>query len=187
MKLITFFASLLLSTQLFANTELLQQITPNYRLAALTASEWNPGDTMNYKVDMGILKGSMSMMVREIVERGVWLNQDVDMGPLGKQKIETLINPSTGEVLEMIVNGKRQDPPKPGNIEVIDQKEEVIKVPAGEFETIHVTIKDNDTNKTSEAWINPFDLPISGLVKSIQPGQLGKVKLDLTSYKFGKK
>lgn len=143
---------------------------------------WKVGETNNYSIDMGFIKGSMVMSVREIAADGVWLDQNVDLGFAGKQVIQTLLDPNTGEVKKMIVNGKEEAVPK-NNTEIVDVKEDKITVPAGTFECIHARLKDKDTNKESNAWINPQLIPISGMLKAIQPSQLGDVTILLTSFK----
>lgn len=144
--------------------------------------DWKVGDQANYKIDMGFIKGSMIMKVREIIEEGIWINQDADLGFAGKQKIEQLIDKNTGEVKKMIVNGKEQQPPKQ-NMEIIEVKEDRITVPAGTFDCIHARLKDKDKNEEMNAWINPQQVPLSGLLKAIQPSQFGNVTIELSSFK----
>lgn len=144
--------------------------------------DWKVGDTNNYNIDMGFIKGTMDMTVRSIGAEGIWMDQNMDLGFAGKQKVETLLDPNTGEVKKMIVNGKEQAPPK-NNIEVIDMKEDKITVPAGSFDCIHVRIKDKDNNNEINVWINPSAVPLSGMLKTIQPSQFGNVTVLLKSFK----
>lgn len=145
------------------------------------ALNWKVGDTNNYNVNMGFIKGTMTMTVREIVAEGIWVDQNVDLGFLGKQVISTLIDPNTGEVKKMIVNGKEEQIPQ-NNMEVVEVKEDRITVPAGTFDCIHAVLKDKETQQVSNAWLNPQLIPLSGMVKSVQPGQMGEVTLELTSF-----
>lgn len=140
---------------------------------------WQVGDTNNYKLNMaGFINGTMKMYVREISADGIWMNQDVDlMGQ--KQVVEILIDPNTGEIKKMIVNGKEEQIPD-SNPEIVDQKEATVTVPAGTFKAIYLKLKED--NKFSEAWLNPRDLPLSGMIKSIADSQLGKVTIELTSF-----
>lgn len=144
--------------------------------------DWKVGQENNYKLNMGgFLNGTMKMYVREIAADGIWMNQDVDL-MIQKSKIEVLLNPANGEVIKMIVDGKEQAPPK-NDIEIVDQKEATVTVPAGTFKTIYLKIKDNANNgSTSEMWVNPRDIPLSGMAKSLADSQLGKVTIELQSF-----
>jgi hypothetical protein len=143
---------------------------------------WKVGETANYSIDMGFIKGTMVMSVREIAADGIWLDQNVDLGIAGKQVMSALVDPNTGEIKKMLVNGKEQAVPK-NNTEVVEVKEDHITVPAGTFDCIHARIKDKDTNQETNAWINPQLIPISGMLKTVQPSQMGEVTMLLTSFK----
>ena len=142
---------------------------------------WKVGDTNNYKLNMGgFINGTMKMYVRDINSDGIWMNQDVDM-MIQKSKIEVLLNPATGEVIKMIVDGKEQAAPK-NDSDIVEQKEATVTVPAGTFKTIYLKLKDNANGQTSEMWVNPRDIPLSGMAKSLADSQLGKVTIELTSF-----
>lgn len=144
--------------------------------------DWKVGQENNYKLNAGFIKGTMKMSVREIVTEGIWVVQDLDL-TIQKQKIEILLDPNTGKILKMIVNGKEQEPPK-ADLELIDQKEDKVTVPAGTFDVIYLKIKDNANNgQISEQWVNPRDIPLSGMAQSKADSQLGKVTIQLTSFK----
>ncbi len=144
--------------------------------------DWKVGDQNNYNLDMGgFIKGSMSMKCREITSEGLWVDQDMDLGFAGKQQASMLLDPNTGEVKKMLVNGKEQQVPKQ-NIEIISVTEDKITVPAGTFECIHAVIKDKDKNEETNAWINPEQIPLSGMLKTIQPSQFGEVNVELKSF-----
>lgn len=144
--------------------------------------DWKVGDTATYSLDMGFLKGTMVSSVRSIGADGVWMDQNMDLGFAGKQKMETLIDQNTGEVKKMIVNGKEQQPPKQ-NVEVVEVKEDHITVPAGSFDCIHARLKDKDNNQEVNAWINPQIVPMAGLLKQVAPSQMGTVTVELKSFK----
>ena len=145
--------------------------------------DWKVGQENNYKLNMGgFLNGTMKMYVREIIADGIWMVQDIDLS-VQKQKVEVLIDPANGQIKKMLVNGKEQTPPK-AEYEIIDQKEDHITVPAGAFDVIYLKIKDNaNKGQISEQWINPRDIPLSGMVQSKADSQLGKVTIQLTSFK----
>ena len=144
--------------------------------------DWKVGDSADYKVDMGMVKGDMHSFVREKNAKGYWIQQDMNMGPMGKQKIEILIDKDTGAMLELLVNGQRQQPPKQ-NMQVLESREEKVTVPAGTFDSMFLKIKNKDDNKITLTWINPEIVPIGGMMKTIAPGPMGEVKVDMTAYK----
>lgn len=150
--------------------------------ARTTGLDWKVGDSASYNIDMGFIKGSMVSAVRSIGNDGIWMTQDMDLGFAGKQKVESLIDPNTGEVKKMLVNGKEQSVPKQ-DIEVIEVKEDRITVPAGAFDCIHARLKDKSNNNEINAWINPQLIPMSGMLKQIAPSQFGNVTVELKSYK----
>ncbi|MFM6926857.1 MAG: hypothetical protein ACKOX6_00240 [Bdellovibrio sp.] len=145
--------------------------------------DWKVGESANYDIDMGFIKGKMVMSVDSVGNDGIWTTQDMDLGFAGKQKAQMLIDQNTGEIKKMLVNGKEQQPPKQ-NIEVIDVKEDRITVPAGTFDCIHARLKDKDQNDAEiNAWLNPQLVPLSGLLKQVAPSQFGTVTVSLTSFK----
>lgn len=143
--------------------------------------DWKVGDQADYSVDMGFIKGSMISSVRSIGAEGIWMDQNMDLGFAGKQKIETLLDPNTGEIKKMLVNGQEQEIPK-NDVEVIEVKEDKITVPAGTFECIHARLKDKQNGEIN-AWINPQLIPMSGLLKQVAPTQFGTVTVLLKSFK----
>ncbi len=150
--------------------------------AQIQGLDWKVGDENNYNLDMGFIKGTMTMSVRSIGAEGIWMDQNMDLGFAGKQKVETLLDPNTGEVKKMIVNGKEEQVPKQ-NIEVIEVKEGKVTVPAGSFDCIHARLKDLDKNNEINVWMNPQAVPLSGMLKTVQPSQFGDVTVVLKSFK----
>lgn len=148
--------------------------------AEIQALDWKVNDRGNYKIDMGFLQGTMVMHVREWVSEGPWVEQNVDM--MGQQqKVEILFDKNDGSILRLLVNGEKQEIPE-SNVEIEDMREANITVPAGTFDCIYVKIKDVDKNETSEAWINPEQIPISGMLQNKAPSQFGTVTLQLTEF-----
>lgn len=144
---------------------------------------WKVGDTNSYKLNMGgFINGTMKMYVREFVGDDAWMVQDIDL-MIQKQKVEALIDTNTGELKKLLVNGQEQQRPEP-NFEVIEQKQVNVTVPAGTFKTMYIKIKDNSQNgQITEQWVNPREIPINGMAKSLADSQLGKVTIELTSFK----
>ena len=143
--------------------------------------EWKVGDTAMYDINLGIAAGTMTMVVAEKQGNAYWLNQDLDLGGMGKQKVEVLIDITTGEILELKVNGQKRNIPERPEQELVETREDKVTVPAGTFDTQYLKIRNKSDNKITEMWINT-EVPINGTVKSIAPGQFGKVKMDLTAY-----
>lgn len=157
-------------------------------LAGVVAQGFNfvKGDSANYKLNMGgFINGTMAMLVADVGADGVWIHQDMDLGFMGKQNIQELIDPNTGEIKKMIVNGKEQAPPEAGDIEVIDSKEDTITVPAGTYTCLYIKAKVTQQGQTSnmEQWIDLRDIPVMGLVKTTMDSQMGPVTIELTSFK----
>ena len=145
--------------------------------------DWKVGQECNYKLNMGgFINGTMKMYVREIIADGIWMVQDIDLA-IQKQKVEVLIDPANGQIKKMLVNGQEQQPPA-ADYELIDQKEDRITVPAGTFDASYLKIKDNaNKGAITEQWVNPRDIPLSGMVKTLSDSQFGKVTVELNSFK----
>ncbi|MEO0335737.1 MAG: hypothetical protein AAF202_05060 [Pseudomonadota bacterium] len=142
--------------------------------------DWPVGDRANYNLNAGFIRGTMVMHVREYVEEGPWVEQNVDiMGQ--QQKVEILFDKTDGSIVRLLVNGEKQEVPE-SNMEVEDMQEANITVPAGTFDCVYVKIRDIDKNETSEAWVNPSLIPISGMIQNKAPSQLGTVTLELTDF-----
>jgi hypothetical protein len=181
-RIITTICSLLITMPAFAASNLTEiltkSLTQNFNPAR--AIDWKPGDTANYNVDMGFIKGKMVTSVTSNDGNEIWLLQDMDLGFAGKQKVETLIDANTGEVKKVIANGQEQEIPKQ-DLEVVQIVDDTITVPAGTFKCIHATLLDKSSNDELNMWAST-DVPMSGLVKQIAPSQFGQVTVELTSF-----
>lgn len=145
--------------------------------------DWKVGESTQHDINMGFIAGKMDTVVRAETDIGFWMDQNVDLSFLGQQKVEIHINKSTGEIIEMIVDGQKQNPPEQGEQEIVEMKEVNLTVPAGTFACVYLKIRDTASNETSEAWINPEEVPVTGMIKAIQPGQFGNVEIVLTGFK----
>jgi hypothetical protein len=140
------------------------------------------GDTASYKLQMGFLPGTMVMTVTNVVPDEVTISQVMTM--LGqKQDCVEILNPNTGEMKSMTCNGQAQDSGDASDIEVIDQKEDTVTVPAGTFTCLYIKAKQKSNGNEIEQWINPSEIPVFGMAKSTMPSQMGKVVIELTSFK----
>lgn len=141
---------------------------------------WVVGDTANYKVTQGLLKGKVTQQVTSKTDEEAWLKQELKvMGRL--EKAETLVG-KNGEIKRVIVNGREQRVPNPDEVEVIKTEETEVSVPAGTFKAIYTEILQKRNNKISKAWLNPQAVPTGGLIKGIQPHSNGDIVLELVSY-----
>lgn len=149
----------------------------------VNALDWTPGDSAAYNLTIGgFIKGTMDSSIRSAEPNGYyWVDQVADLGFAGKQNIEVLINPATGDIKKLIVNGQEQDPPVQEDFQVIEMKEASITVPAGTFDAVYIKTK-NDSGNVNETWLNNDVVPVFGLVKQIAPTQMGNLDMELTSY-----
>lgn len=145
--------------------------------------DWKVGDTNNYKLNIGgFLNGTMKMYVKSIGAEGIWLAQELDL-QIQKQNMEMLLDPNTGEIKKVLVDGKEQQLPKT-DPQIVDSRQEQVTVPAGTFDSFWIKIQDKaNNNEESQQWINPSQIPLSGMIKAIQNSQIGKVTIELTSFK----
>jgi hypothetical protein len=141
---------------------------------------WTVGDTASYSMNMGFIQGSMVMTATSVTADEAWMTQDMDLGFLGKQKVEVLLDANTGEVKKIIANGQEQQIPEQ-DMELIEIITDTITVPAGTFECQHIRLKDNKSGEESKMWASQL-VALTGMVKAIQPGQMGEVTLELTSF-----
>lgn len=165
-------------------TDLVMAMQRAAQLEAITGLPWKVGDKASYKLTIGFINGTIDSFVREDVGDALWMQQDANLGFLGKQKVEVLFNKADGRVLKMLVNGEEQQPPAAGDIEVIEMKEDKVHVPAGDFDCIYVKVKDKKSGQVQEAWVNPKAVPMSGTLKATGDTQLGKMVQELTSFQF---
>ncbi|GIL17221.1 MAG: hypothetical protein BroJett040_09720 [Oligoflexia bacterium] len=151
--------------------------------ADMAGFNFKVGDTASYNLDMGFIKGSMKMTVKEVAADQVVISQDMDLGFAGKQACDMTLNPNTGEMKKMVCNGQEQNPGDKGDIELVESKEDTITVPAGTFTCLYIKALEKTKNQTIEQWANPKQVPVFGMIKTIAPSQFGKITIALTSYK----
>jgi hypothetical protein len=148
---------------------------------------WKKGDEARYNIRLGGFgRGNMVMSVIDIVSDGVWIQQLTDLGFLGKQDIRQLIDPQTGEVKKIIVNGKEQAPDDEGEMEVIETKDDIVTVPAGTFYCMYIMAKITNSQgvtRYTENWVNTRQIPVMGLVKMVAQTQMGVLRAELASFK----
>lgn len=151
---------------------------------SLNVIDWRVGDYAHYDLDLGFLgKGTLKKLVESDTKEALWVTIDIKT-PMGEQNVKALIRKSDGKTLKLIVDGKEQEVQEP-NIEIIEQRPEKITVPAGTFRAIYLKVKDKTQNVLIEAWINPLEITVGGVAKSIVKKDFLTMTTELT--KFGKK
>lgn len=161
----------------------LQATLAKIAVSAPPGLNWKVGESTDFNLSGGFISGTMHSFVREEVPAGFWVQQDIDLGFMGKQKSEVLYDKNTGAVLELIVNGQKQDPPASGNVEVVETKQDRITVPKGTFDCMYAKIRDTKKNEEIQVWIAP-GVPMGGMIKTIAPSQMGEITLELTDFKI---
>jgi hypothetical protein len=145
--------------------------------------EFKVGDFNLYNLKAGVIRGSIKMACTAVNGNEVTLQQDADLGFLGKQSCTIVMDISTGETKSLVCNGQSQEPGKPGDFELIEMKEDKIRVPAGEFQCVYIKAKEKTKNEIIQQWANPSQIPLGGMIKAITPSQMGEVVLELKQFK----
>src|ERR1700733_11600837 len=79
------------------------------------------GDTCNYNLTLAGMAGTMVMSVKSVDSTGVWIDQNLSI--MGQTEDEQeLIDPATGQVKELIVNGQQQTPPDPNDVQIVSEQ-----------------------------------------------------------------
>lgn len=145
-------------------------------------TRWHIGDEDVYQINLGPISGNLVARVAEIETAGVWVDQKIDMGLAGSQRIRELIDPQTGKTLRIFIDGVEQNPAN-SETETISTNSDRVSVPAGTFDCMHGVLKGKKDGQLIEIWVNPQAVPLAGMVKMIQPSSLGKATLTLKSFK----
>jgi hypothetical protein len=143
---------------------------------------FKPGDSATYDLTLGgFIPASMVMSVVSVSDSEIVLNQTLSIFGQG-QSCDVTIEGTTGAVKRIVCNGQEQKVPENGGIELIESKEDTVTVPAGTFQTIYIKARQKTDNSVVEQWINPKQVPVGGMVKSVIPSQLGTMVAQLKSF-----
>ena len=149
---------------------------------------WHVGDQADYKIAVGgFINGTSHNFVREDIGTSFWMEQDMDIGMLGKQKIEIQINKTTGAIEKLLANGQAQTPPNAADQQVIDMHEDHVTIGMGSYDCIYAKVQSKKDQSIQEAWINPQVVPMMGLLKALADSQFGKVTQEATAFTFATK
>jgi len=182
-------AILALGTQANASTFDAAQLQTSTMIQAQFAAglNWHVGDQADYKISIGgFINGTSHNFVSKDEGTSIWMEQDMDLGFMGKQKIEVQLEKATGKILKLLANGQEQQVPDAGDQEVLEMHEDNVTVPAGAFPCIYAKIKSKKDNSVQEAWINPQLVPMTGILKALADSQFGKVDQEATKFSFQK-
>ncbi len=181
---LAFSPSLFASSLTFQSSDLIskQHLAVEASAATQRGLNFKVGDKTSHDLAASFFKGSMSSEVTQDAAEGIWVSSQI-VAAGQTQKVETLYDRNNGQVLKVIVNGKEESAQKP-EIEIVSMEEATIKVPAGQFDVIYIVAKNKADGKEIKIWTNPKDVPIGGMVKTIQPSQIGSVTLQLKSFQF---
>ena len=140
------------------------------------------GDTASYSLNIAsFIQGTMVMTVKSVSPSALVIDQNMDLGTFGKQDCVETVNPATGALTSLVCNGQAQTPNQ-GTQTVEKESHETITVAAGTFKCIYAKLKNSSDNSESEVWINQTQVPVGGLVKTLQNTQVGQADIELTSF-----
>ena len=159
------------------------QIRAMVQAQTLAGLNWKVGDKADYSLDIGgFIKGTSHNFVREVNASDLWMEQDMDLGMMGKQKIEIQMDKNTGQILKLLANGQEQQIPDAKDAEIVEMKEDHTTVAAGAFDCVYAKIKSKKDGSIQEAWINPQAVPMEGMLKALADSQFGKVTQELKTF-----
>lgn len=148
---------------------------------ALNVINWKVGEYGDMNIEgFGMPLGTIHKFAASEEGNFVWLQQDMAGALIGNHKVEAKMDRATGKIVELKQDGKPQQIPD-SKLEIIDQETASITVPAGTFETVHITAKDEKGQKI-QVWMNPRDITLDGAALQIIEAQI-TMTLKLT--KFG--
>jgi hypothetical protein len=141
---------------------------------------WKVGEYQDMNLNLqGMALGTMHKEATSEEGNAVWMTQQLT--GMMSQKVEVLIDRATGKILKMKQNGQDTTPPD-DKLEIINQETATVTVPAGTFETIHITAKSQQAGQV-EVWANPQAITLDGTAKMTMQAQGMPVAMELT--KFG--
>ncbi|MGZ3723891.1 MAG: hypothetical protein ACXVA9_13200 [Bdellovibrionales bacterium] len=148
----------------------------------LLVDQFNVGDTNNYELTVSSFKGTMIMKVTGVTASELTIEQDISIAGQNQNAIE-VVNPNTGEIISLTVNGQKQNVPPAGDTEIISHTSATITVPAGTFNCQDVKTHSKSENSDAEQWIDMGGtVPVGGMLKMATTAQGMDVVAVLTQY-----
>ena len=142
------------------------------------------GDTANYSLSVSSMTGTMVMKITSVDSSGVMIDQNITL-PMESEDVQELINPQTGAVISITVNGQKQTPPDPNDTQITSETLATITVPAGTYKCQDVKFHLKTENTDGEQWVDMDDIPVGGMLKMTTTEQGMAVEADLTSFSNG--
>lgn len=165
-----------------------KDLAPNFTNGAF---DWKVGDTLNFELRIKPVPVAAStvLQVTAMEKDAITLLETISYKTL-KVSIETVLDPNTGQIKSIKVNGRPSKVPtgSASTTKVVKEEEAHIKVPAGEFDCIHIVTETETKGQTSqsEMWVNPAAIPISGMLKSVSVAGYATIQMELLSFVRGK-
>jgi hypothetical protein len=145
---------------------------------------WKVGEFQDLNLSLqGSPIGTMHKVATSEEGNGIWMNETTSGSLIGNHVVEVLLDRADGHVIKMRQDGKDTTPPN-DKLEIIKQETATITVPAGTFDTIHITAKSQQSDKI-EIWANPRAITLDGTAKLALQAQGLPLLIELT--KFGGK
>jgi hypothetical protein len=165
-------------------------LASGHKLARLVVNPnvtFTVGDTASYSLSIASFSGTMVMTVTGNDSNGVTIDQKIDLSQIGQEDIVEVIDPATGQIKSITVNGQPQTPPNPDDIQIISDTKTTITEMGKDFKVDDLKIHDKANNSDSEMWVDPKDVPVAGMVKMTQTADGLPLQADLTSYQWAGK
>lgn len=143
---------------------------------------FNVGDTDSYNLSVAGMTGTMVMKVTGVTPQELTIQQDISIMGQNQQAIE-VINPNTGDIISITVNGQKQQVPPPGDTEIVSHTATSITVPAGTFNCQDVKTHSKSQNSDAEQWIDMSGtVPVGGMLKMATKEQGMDITAELTQF-----
>jgi hypothetical protein len=143
------------------------------------------GDTDNYSLSVAGMQGTMVMKVTDVQPAALTIDQNMNIMGQTQDAVE-VINPNTGDVISITVNGQKQTPPDPSDDEITAETPTSVTVPAGTFNCEEVTIHTKSSNTETQQWVDVGGtVPVGGMLKMTTTQQGMPIEADLTSFAHG--
>ena len=68
------------------------------------------------------------------------------------------------------------------NDRIVEEGERQVRVPAGTFDSYYLKLRSKKDGKETQTWINGDAVPVGGIIKTIMPGPMGNVTIELTAF-----
>jgi hypothetical protein len=145
---------------------------------------WQVGDFQDHNVKMlfGAGTSHKEATSEDRAQNAIWLKTTIAL--MGQNQVsEALISRADGKVLKLIVNGEEQAAGEQ-EVEIIEQAETTITVPAGTYDCMYVKAKITADGKVTDVqlWVNPIDINLDGSLKMVIGSMFGDITMELKQF-----